>query len=132
MNQAGIYSIPCGTCQDIYIGETFRFEERKEDHEGNVRRREYKKSAVARHVIRNRNHEIDWNNGKIIIKEKDFGLRKIKEGLAIQQSTKTLMNTDQGLILSNAWNPIIPNIKDFMQESQIHSNPSVSHQLRKR
>lgn len=42
-NQAGVYSIPCASCNYTYIGETIRFEERKEDHEGNVRRREYKK-----------------------------------------------------------------------------------------
>lgn len=93
-----------------------RFEERKEDHEGNVRRREYKKSAIARHVIRNKHHKINWSDGKIIINEKIFGIRKIKEGLAIHQhSTKPLMNTDNGLVLSNASKPIIPNINDFMK-----------------
>lgn len=40
-NQAGVYSIPCASCNNTYIGETMRFKERKEDHEGNVRRREY-------------------------------------------------------------------------------------------
>lgn len=116
INQAGIYSIPCETCTDAYLGESMRFEERKEDHKGNVRRREYNKSAIARHIIRNKQHKINWEDGKIIFKEKDFALRKIKEGLAIQQSTKQLMNTDKGLILSNAWKPIIPNIYDFLKQ----------------
>lgn len=120
-NQAGVYSIPCASCNSTYLGETLRFEERKEDHQGNVRRREYKKSAIAKHVIRNKNHDINWDNGKIIIKEKDFGIRKIKEGLAIQQSKKPLMNTDKGLILSNAWNPIIPNINDFIKQNNQNS-----------
>lgn len=115
-NQAGIYSIPCESCDHTYLGESMRFEERKEDHKGNVRRREYNKSAVARHVIRNKQHKINWDEGKIILKEKDYGSRKIKEGLAIQQSTKTLMNTDKGLILSNAWNSIIPNVYDFIKQ----------------
>ena len=34
---AGIYKIPCGSCDEIYLGETFRFAERRQDHEGNVR-----------------------------------------------------------------------------------------------
>lgn len=55
------------------------------------------------------------------MKEKDFGIRKIKEGLAIQQSKKPLMNTDRGLILSNAWIPIIPNINDFMKQNNQNS-----------
>lgn len=107
---AGIYKIPCGSCDKVYLGETFRSAERRQDHEGNVRRYEYKKSAVARHVLRNKGHKIDWNNSKIIIKESNSHLRSIKEGLAIQQYNGPSMNINQGLILSRAWTPIIPNI----------------------
>ena len=110
---AGIYKIPCISCDSIYLGEPLRFAERINDHKGNVRRREYKKSAVARHVIRNKNHKIDWENSKIIMKESNYHLRSIKEGLAIQQYNGNLMNVDKGLVLSRAWAPIIPKISDF-------------------
>ena len=120
-NQSGVYTIPCKTCNDIYIGESMRYEDRKEDHQGNVRRREYNKSAIARHVIRNKQHEINWDRGKIILQEKQFNLRKIKEGLAIQQSSKSLMNTDNGQKLSNAWNPIIPNVYEFIRKKNQNS-----------
>jgi len=64
-------------------------------------------------VIRNKNHKIDWENSKIIIKESNYHLRSIKEGLAIQQYNGNLMNVDKGLVLSRAWAPIIPKISDL-------------------
>ena len=82
---SGIYKIPCISCDEIYLGETLRFADRLNDHKGNVRRYEYSKSAVARHVIRNKGHKIDWDNSKMIIKESNHHLRCIKEGLMIQQ-----------------------------------------------
>lgn len=110
---AGVYKIPCNSCDSIYLGESLRINARLNDHKGNVRRREYKKSAVARHIIRNRGHTINWDNSKIIIKESNYHLRCIKEGLAIQQHNGPLMNINKGLVLSRAWAPIIPNILDF-------------------
>jgi len=94
----------------MYYGESIHFNERIEDHKGNVRRHEYGKSAIARHVIRNRGHTIVWENSKLIMKENNNYLRKIKEGLIIQQTDKPLMNIDKGLVLSNGWKKIVPNI----------------------
>lgn len=55
-----IYEILCNNCSYTYIGETERpFEVRKEEHQGNVRRREYKKSKIVKHVTRNKNHSIN-------------------------------------------------------------------------
>jgi len=110
---AGVYNIPCLTCDEKYIGESKRIIKRITDHQGNVRRHEYKKSAIARHTIRKRGHQIDWQNSKLTIRENDHFLRKIKEGLAIQQNPGPLMNIDKGHILSNAWKPIIPPISNF-------------------
>lgn len=69
-------------CDSIYLGESLRFTDRLNDHEANERRYEYKKFVVARHIIRNKEHKIDWNNSKIIIKESNHLPRGIKEGLA--------------------------------------------------
>lgn len=110
---AGIYSVPCNSCNETYIGESKRVAQRLEEHKGNVRRYEYNKSAIARHTIRNRKHEINWPNSKLMLRENKQHLRKIKEGLAIQQHQGQLMNIDKGLILSNAWKPIIPKISDI-------------------
>ena len=86
---------------------------RLEDHKGTVRRYEYNKSATARHIIRNKGHKINWQESKLIVGENNFHLRKIREGLTIQQHQGPLMNIDKGLILSNAWKPIIPKISDI-------------------
>lgn len=114
---AGIYNVTCNSCNENYIGESKRVIQRLEEHKDNVLRYEYKKSAIARHTIRNKGHKIDWENSKLIVKEHNSHLRKIKEGLAIQQHQGQLMNIDKGLILSNAWNPIIPKISDFTHSS---------------
>lgn len=107
--QPGIYEIPCNNCNATYIGETERpFEVRKEEHVGYVRRRDYKQSAIVKHITRNRGHSMNWDNSKMIMYERKYFTRKIKEGLFIQQSTTPTMNTDSGYKLSNAWNPIIP------------------------
>ena len=103
------------SCNEVYLGESKRVSERLEDHKGNVRRYEYNKSATATHTIRNKGHKINWQNSRLIIRENDNHLRKIKEGLTIQQHQGQLMNIDKGLILSNAWKPIIPNISDIRQ-----------------
>lgn len=92
--------------------------QRLEDHKGNVRRYEYNKSAIARHTIRNKGHKINWQDSKLLVRENNFNLRKIKEGLAIQQYHGQLMNIDKGLILSNAWKPIIPKISDISHSPQ--------------
>ena len=56
---------------------------------------------------------MDWNNSRLICKERDMQLRKIKEGLYIQQSKSNtkLMNDDDGLVLSELWRPLIPTLK---------------------
>lgn len=61
----GIYEIPCNNCPATYIGETERpFTVRKDEHEGYVRRKEYKKSAIVKHITRNRSHSINWDNSR--------------------------------------------------------------------
>ena len=55
-------------------------------------------------------YDINWTNSKIIAHEHNYKLRKIKEGLFIQQAPNKLMNTDKGFQLSNSWQPIIPKL----------------------
>lgn len=61
---------------------------------------------------------IDWPNAKLIMRENDSRMRKIKEGLAIQHQGK-LMNIDKGQILSNVWKPILPKISEFTKSPTI-------------
>ena len=73
-----IYEIPCHNCNSTYIGETERlFVVRKEEHEGYSRRREYKKSAIVKHITRNRKHRINFDESKIIMNERNHHPRKI-------------------------------------------------------
>ena len=120
-----IYEFPCEKCNSTYIGETERpFIVRREEHEGHVRRREYKQSSIVKHLTRNRNHNINWDNSKIISHERNYKLRKIKEGLFIQQAINPIMNTDKGYKLSNSWQPIIPKLTKikFINHSLVSSD----------
>lgn len=75
--KSGIYSIPCSDCPSQYIGQTVRnFKNRKIEHVRasgfvsklntyNPLKLRPKDSAVAVHR-KNTNHQIDWNNSKII------------------------------------------------------------------
>lgn len=80
------------------------FTVRKEEHEGYVLRKEYKKSAIVKHITRNKGHSINWDDAKIIMTERKYYSRKIEEVLFIQQQSTTLtMNTDIGYKRSNAY-----------------------------
>ena len=56
---------------------------------------EVNKSAITDHVNQH-NHEIDWDNDKILAREMDKKRRSIKEAIHIRQQGKSIMNKDQG------------------------------------
>ena len=78
-----VYGIQCITCQKIYMGETGqKICQRIKQHESDVRRK-VKTNGIYHHLKENPNHVIDWDNQKIIMKESDWRLRKIKESVLI-------------------------------------------------
>ena len=117
----GIYEIPCQSpCTAKYLGQSLNWRERIGQHQQAVKNHSYDSSAVCRHIMKNKfSHRMDWSNSRLICKERDSQLRKIKEGLYIQQSKSTnkLMNDDDGLVLSDAWQPLIPKLKKQTVES---------------
>ena len=105
-----IYKIPCKNCHKSYIGETGRlFKTRLEEHKADVAnsstsqftRSQRKlsqntihKSALTDHANRE-NHEIDWDNAKVIDRESQKRRRHIKEAIWIKR-TEGAINRDEG------------------------------------
>ena len=67
-----VYSVPCKTCSEEYIGETQgALCVRGNEHRDAVRLWHCSKSAVAQHVHNYEvPHEVDWNSLKVVDKSK--------------------------------------------------------------
>ena len=88
-----IYQIPCGDCDSVYIGETKRtFEQRVKEHMRAVRNGDVTKNEIADHCWTN-DHKFDWENRKIIDKEKGWTARKIKETIHSTQNSSSINST---------------------------------------
>ena len=56
---------------------------------------ELSKSAIADHAVQN-NHVIDWDNAKILGKECNTIMRRIRESMWIRRRGPQAMNRDEG------------------------------------
>ena len=82
-----VYSIPC-ECQEMYIGETGRpLEKRVVEHKANVRKMNVSSSKMAEHVY-NKDHNIKWEDSKILLKEADSTKRKMIESACIMNNNE--------------------------------------------
>lgn len=88
-----VYSIPCADCDRSYVGETGNFPQRLKQHMYDVRKKHVTSNALAEHAEATR-HEIDWDNAKIIEKEKNWTSRLLLESLTIQTTEHTLNRND--------------------------------------
>jgi hypothetical protein len=110
----GVYEIPCMfPCTQKYYGQSgLPWDFRVGQHETHAANHDFKQSAVSRHLTNTRySHQIDWGNSRLISKERNSMVRRVKEGIFIQHSKNPIMNQDPGFILSNEWLPIVPKLK---------------------
>ena len=74
-----VYKIPCRDCDATYIGESKRsFKQRSSEHMRAVRNRDIEKNEIADHCWKE-NHQMNWDNKKVIDRERNMYARKIKE-----------------------------------------------------
>ena len=96
LQPGAIYSIPCGSCDQVYIGETGRtLKKRTSEHQRDTDSGNTQKSAVAEHVWQNQ-HNIDWDNTKILDMNTKWSERKFMEAWHIH-STPDNFNRDKGV-----------------------------------
>lgn len=101
LQMPGVYEIPC-SCGRVYIGETGRsIETRISEHRRATNNKQWEKSAVAEHAI-TENHHVDFENTKILVREKFWGRRIFRESMEIFKNTNNF-NRDKGRFLPHIW-----------------------------
>ena len=100
-----MYEVPCGECDQVYIGETGRnLTERLKEHQYAVKRKDLK-NGIAAHACQE-HHQVDWSAAKVRCTEQHYWKRKVLEAIHIQQQENT-SNLDCGLPISPLWLPLI-------------------------
>ena len=91
-----VYSIPCNSCDMVYIGQTSKeLGIRIKQHQYNVRTGQ-ENSAIFQHLSLY-DHPINWNGAKSIVKCSNAQIRNIVESSFIKHSIKRNMNLNLGL-----------------------------------
>ena len=90
-----VYSIPCGDCEKVYLGQTKRqFCTRLKEHQRAVSNSNNSESALAEP-----SHNIAWENSRIITTNNRFGQRHCLEAWHINASPSCVLNRDDGSYL---------------------------------
>ena len=98
-----VYEVPCGECEQVYIGEIGRnLKERLKEHQHAVKK-ENPKNGIATHACQQQ-HEVNWNTAKVLCTEQHYWKRKVLEALHIWQQPNT-SNLDCGLQTNPVWLP---------------------------
>ncbi len=100
-----VYQIPCGDCDETYIGHSGRpLNTRVQEHKNAVRKSSVS-SGVADHTIKT-GHSIDWEQVDIIDRDPLTPPRRIREAIAIRLHNPA-MNRESGYELPRIYDRIL-------------------------
>ena len=106
--QGVVYKVSCKDCDKYYIGQTGRLlAVRLNEHKANARNKTVNMSGLSQHIVQY-NHEVGWDEVKILCKENDFRKRKFQEAIAIRNDINRVMNKKEEVkVISNIWENLI-------------------------
>lgn len=94
-----VYKINCSNCHVSYVGQTKRkLRTRIAEHRNDIRKNANNLSVISTHRL-NFNHDFDWNNVRVLDKERSYckrlisemiHIKKQKEGINLQTDTENL------------------------------------------
>lgn len=101
--QSGVvYCVKCVTCDSNYVGQTSQWlSSRLALHKSDITKKR-ERCALAEHVLHN-NHEIDWDNVKILEKEQNCNKRLILEMYQINKTSNIINKKSDTHNLSNIY-----------------------------
>ena len=106
--QGAVYVIPCEDCNLVYAGETKRsFRPRKNEHIRDVRNATIKSiednlTALCKHAV-TLDHELDWENSKVLTFETNHHKRRFIESCNINQKQNS-MNHKKSVFMPAIYN----------------------------
>ncbi|XP_037028013.1 uncharacterized protein LOC119068513 [Bradysia coprophila] len=101
-----IYKVVC-TCGKVYIGQTIqRLQKRLEGHRYNCKIGNKQHSALCEHLIETQ-HQLNWDDVKILCKEPKKRNRDVMEMIAIKTTANVINKQQECKFLSNTYNNVI-------------------------
>ena len=134
-SQPGVYKIKCTCSPRMYIGETkLQVRTRVKQHEENVFKGNWDKSALATHAKTCTNGSIDWNNIETVKVENNTFNRKVREALEIQYNKCGPKyggyNLDDGqYVKTQFWTPFFDFLKKRNQNNVNQKKPQQRNNL---
>jgi len=94
-NKNVVYKLSCKNCDATYVGQTKRkLNTRITEHKNDINKKTDNHSVITEHRI-DKNHEFDWDNPKILDREKYYYKRLVSEMINIKSQKNSLnMQTD--------------------------------------
>ena len=101
-----VYKIDCSNCQTVYFGESkWSLKSRSDEHKRSVRNCDCDKNEIAKHCWEV-DHNFNWDQKKVIDRERKLIPRKIKESIRFLKNPDHLNKISY--ILSEIW---LPNLR---------------------
>ena len=102
-----VYQICCKDCQYSYIGQTKRLlKTRIKEHKSDINKRSGAPSVISAHRLE-QDHEFDWDNVKILDRERSYTKRLTSEMVNIAKFPMTLNKQTDTEFLSPEYLPLI-------------------------
>lgn len=107
----GVYRIPCSYGK-VYIGTTKRsIGTTVKEHKASCRLGQTTKSAVAEHTLLQKDHEIKFEDSKVLARIKNYYPRMYREAIEIHKHVNNLNRTEETMKINKICLPVLRKAK---------------------